>query len=815
MKVHTSEFKNSIKLFGKEIDSKITYIYNGEEIELGGEDLNSVSPHYQGSILKSVMKQLDIDSNVEIPLGTILRYQFGLKTGGGYEYLNFGNFVVYSTEKQEDTGSYKIICYDMLLYAMKPYENMNIAYPITIKDYISTICTHLGLNFANVNDTFANYDKTIDNELYLSSDGTSLDYTFRDVLDELAQATASTICINNDNELEIRYINDTNDTIDEEYLKDINVNFGEKFGPVNTIVLSRSAGSDNIYYPQQLPDNPYEIKISDNQIMNGNNRDEFLPDIYEKLNGLEYYTNDFASPGICYYDLCDRYNVKIGESTYSCIMFNDEINVTQGLEENIYTNLPKETTTDYTKADKTDRKINQTYIMVDKQNQLIQTLIDETVYVSKVKDGIGSVMLENAYSGQLHELSIKGQMSLLYPQNRNNIYGGGTIPREDLLPSNELLPSDLVPYQNGIKYPEDNLYPIGMILLIDEREYPLNFGFLNYINNIVCDEFIYKDGEYKIIRRVGIDENGNKYALENEYIDGYGSVDLQVENESIIRMKYFDNMIYKATYLLDNQYTDVFATKVELNSSITQTSDKISLEVNKKVNEDEIISKINQSAEEVSIEANKINFNGMITANENTKINPDGTLECVNANFSGTINSAIINGGQININANYTEQNPYIYITHPDSTGNEPITTMLWSDGITCANYKTGQEPLIRTEGNGGYAQLRGSQVDAFGFNNVSLEERKKNFELFKNALDIVTQNDIYKYNWKTEKDDHKKHIGFVIGEEYNTPEEVMNDEKTGIDTYAMISVLWQAVKEQQAEIEKLKEEIANGIYES
>lgn len=579
MKTHTTGFKENISLFGKEIDSKITYELNGEIIELGTEDLNSVTPHYEGAILKSVMKQLDIDSNVEIPLETILTYQFGVKVENSYEYISFGNYVVYSIEKQEDTNSYKIICYDKMLYSMKSYESMNITYPITIKNYINAICNHLGLNFKNANETFANYDKTITSELYLDENGDDLGYTFRDVLDELAQVTASTICINeNDDELEIRYINNTKplpkeytevdyiqsdgtqyidtginadyklsidikmtnllptqkhmgtmknnngtyirhhfqtapsnnqgyvsyyvettrydlkqtseiinphiykidvynkkikydneqeieiqrtdfdtqlnywlfwrnrnenlgaqdkgnfriyyckmyvqdvlvrdfipcyrnsdnevgiydlvndtfytnngtgtftygkekyDTIDEEYLKDVNVNFGEKFGPVNTIVLSRSAGADNIYYPSVLPENPYELKISDNQIMNGNDRADYMPDIYNKLNGLEYYINDFSSPGIAYYNLCDRYNVKISNNTYSCVIFNDELIVTQGLEENIYTEMPEQTETDYTKADKTDRKINQTILSVDKQNQKIEAKVS--------KDGI-------------------------------------------------------------------------------------------------------------------------------------------------------------------------------------------------------------------------------------------------------------------------------------------------------------------------------------------------------------------------------------------------------------------------------------------
>lgn len=382
MKTHTSAFKNNIKLLGRELDDLITYTLNNEEIELGGETLNSVTPHYQSTILKSAMKQLDIDSNIDIPIGTEINYQFGVKVRNNevedyrdnYDYIDYGNYIVYSSEKQEDTNSYKIICYDKMLYSMKDYEALPITYPITIKNYLSAICIKIGLTFANSSDTFANYDKEIPNELYLSNDGTPLGYTFRDVLDELAQVTASTICINNNDELEIRYITNTNDTIDEEYLKNINVNFGEQYGPINTIVLSRSGGSDNIYYPTTLPENPIEIKISDNQIMNGNDRSDYLVDIYNVLNGLTYYTNDFASTGICYYDLCDRYNISIGSNTYSCIMLNDEVKRTKGLIENIHTELPEKSVTDYKKSDTTDRKINQAYIIVNKQNQTIEAL---------------------------------------------------------------------------------------------------------------------------------------------------------------------------------------------------------------------------------------------------------------------------------------------------------------------------------------------------------------------------------------------------------------------------------------------------------
>lgn len=389
MKTITSNYKNNVKLFGREIDCKITYGTGNNAVELGAEDLNSTSLHYEGAILKSVMKQLDIDSNLDIPLETEINAQFGIKVGNAYEYINLGNFIVYKSEKQEDMSSYKITCYDKMLYAMKNYENVYYTFPMTIRDYIGQVCNTLNLTFANASDTFANYDQQMSEDMFLDANGEFLGYTFRDVLDQLAEVTASIICINNDDELEIRYITATNDTIDEEYLKDINVKFGEKYGPVNSIVLSRAGESDNVFLQdtQSVSTNGLcEIKIVDNQIMSKNDRDNYLQDILTTLDGLEYYINDFSSTGITYYELGDRYSVSIDNNTYSCVMLNDEINITQGLEELIHTDMPEQSETDYDKSDKTDRRINQAYSIVDKQNQTITNFVSQTTESLQLND---------------------------------------------------------------------------------------------------------------------------------------------------------------------------------------------------------------------------------------------------------------------------------------------------------------------------------------------------------------------------------------------------------------------------------------------
>ncbi len=67
----------------------------------------------------------------------------------------------------------------------------------------------------------------------------------------------------------------------------------------------------------------------------------------------------------------------------------------------------------------------------------------------------------------------------------------------------------------------------------------------------------------------------------------------------------------------------------ELSSKIAQTEKGINVEVNKKVGKNEIISTINQSAEKITISASKINFNGLVTANNYFKILTDGSMETI------------------------------------------------------------------------------------------------------------------------------------------------------------------------------------------
>ena len=67
---------------------------------------------------------------------------------------------------------------------------------------------------------------------------------------------------------------------------------------------------------------------------------------------------------------------------------------------------------------------------------------------------------------------------------------------------------------------------------------------------------------------------------------------------------------------------------------------KMGVEMTYKVNADNVIEAVNMEASDtVKINASAVNINGAISANGNTKINTDGTLEAVNGKFSGQLTS--------------------------------------------------------------------------------------------------------------------------------------------------------------------------------
>ena len=362
-----------------------------------------------------------------------------------------------------------------------------------------------------------------------------------------------------------------------------------------------------MYYPATLPENPCEIKISDNQIMNWNDRDTYMPAIYNVLNGLEYYINDFSSIGITWYELCDRYNVQIGSNTYSCVLLNDEIDITQGLEELIHTDMPEESQTDYSKADKTDRRINQTTLTVDKQNQKISSLITQigdrsqkTTSITQDIDTIAS-RVENitdltrkvtAYTTATLEEVAKGNAPLKLRIFGNNVFGT----------------YESIRFQNGL-YFQDGLYfgaNQGSSLKINNKVYVLGFNDVLRQLGDVYDEYVYdySQGQAYIIRRIELDENDNMVVRENEVIENLSMPDFVFDIDGNNTITLAKNANFEITYMVKNNLTDSFASKVYMKSEINQTARQIQAGVTEQITD--ATGEINENIATLTIKSNAI-----------------------------------------------------------------------------------------------------------------------------------------------------------------------------------------------------------------
>lgn len=606
---------------------------------------------------------------------------------------------------------------------------------------------------------------------------------------------------------------------------------GKSIGPINSIVLARAGESDKIYKKDQNSielNGLCELMIKENQFMNFNDRSDYLQELADKLFGVEYYLNDFVSTGIMYYDLLDMYNVEIFGKTYNCLMLNDEQDITQGLEENIHTDRPEKSETDYKKADTTDRKINQTNFIVDKQNQQIKALVTSNTELNQKTAQL-----------RIDVDKIAGEISDIADVT-TTADGNGTITFENVNESEPILikihpqTNDLIPL-----YLDDNIY-LSNDLYMHDRE----LHFKNTTNNTevvynipsnlyyldgVYDEFVldYENQRCYITHRIE-KVNGVKRLKEIETTEELPYPTIQLtEGDYTITIPYNLTTYIYARLMSKNLYTSQFATKVEVNSKITQTAQDITLstnkklenystttemnsaitvkaneissEVGKKVGNDEIISKINQSAEAVGINANKIE----LTANDVLNLLAGNEINLSSKTIS--IKSNVLNITSDGAIRMYLPNDGYVAIQLTDTQSK--ISSLLTATEFNFGGNFQCSGGVRITDGTG-FLNVKGD-ISCEKLTQTSLAEHKKNFEKMQdNALEVIKNIDIYKYNLKNEKDTDKKHLGFVIGDNYNYSKEVTSIDNTGVDNYSFTSLCCKAIQEQQKQIEKLKKEI-------
>lgn len=484
MRTHTNSFKEEIAKNGRQIDGKIYYYLNydlstendntiltedniqliSEQADMNNKELidseliYSINIIKNGSLLQSLMKQLNVELKYDLKVGTLINAQFGVLVNDEYEYLNFGNYIIYSKEYNANNETWNYVCYDKMLYSMIQYKPLNLNYPCTIREYIKAVADRMGLIFKNANEDFTNYNQPVLKELF---EGQNV--TYRDILDKLSEVTASNILINDNDELELGYPSETSDTINEENLKDVNVNFGESFGPINKVVVTETDGNYEIPAEDtsSIEQNGLtQIDIIDNVFASNGYTEIIVQAILDKIKGLTYSINDFTTTGVCYYDYLDLFNVSIGEKSYKCLLLNNEINVSQGLSETIFTNKNENTSTETNNYKSSIMSSKDVSFKINQQEGKIQSKVEKNGIISAINQSLEEIKI------LAQKISLEGYTTI---NGAFSVDESGNVKIEIEDNAEELTDDGKLTIKNGTN--ENNITSVGMIATGSDEEY--------------------------------------------------------------------------------------------------------------------------------------------------------------------------------------------------------------------------------------------------------------------------------------------------------------------------------------------------------
>ena len=557
--------------------------------ELTIEDKCCDNGKYIGNaVAKKVELQLINKDNLDLA-GQEFELYVGVKLSNGeYEYIPYGNFIVTAYTDTKSNNLFKIEAYDYMtklngyfndiFYDEKNNPNgLKIEYPIKLKAYKEKILTYMGISY--VDQTLPNDNFSIDTAI--NFDG----YTNRNVIAKIAELQGTFARINRENKMEFCLQTQTDEEIPLSSMNN-KQEINNRYGPVNVVSLTmKNVKGENVTLRDDKSIDKYgenTIEIQDNPFVYTEAlREKAIEELYSALDGFSYYPINFNWKARLYTDPSDIikvYDMRNNEWVNSIVM-NQTIKIPVTRQSTLESPALTKTQVANQYISQSKQANTRTEIMVDKQEQKIQSIVseigdreDRTTTITQDLDGVKSnvskfVNLTNEVKGntliQLDDC-VNGNLVELH------IYGNNTV-FDYLFPRNDL-------------YPSDTLYPQGDSRIVvtdkDGNSKIYELGVLDVLrqNGNVRDEYVLEKGKAKVIRRI----NKNGTIKTQEEIEDLGELSIPLnEGTNTIRIQNYDAKLY-AKFVYQNDYTTAFATSVQMDSAITQTAKEINLEVRKK-----------------------------------------------------------------------------------------------------------------------------------------------------------------------------------------------------------------------------------------
>lgn len=383
MKIISNDFRDALRGI-RQLNARVTYISGdtpyilttennyyldtennfdiGTEKGLGdleSDKLYGINPVFDVPLLKTICKSLELESEIDISIGTEINAEIGVLVGNNYEYINFGKYYVKSSIYQLDTQTYKITCYDAMADSMVKYDDDSAFTTLTIGGVLNTICSRMGWTTSITNDTA------------ITDVWRNQQMTYRDILDELCSILGNLYLTDNKELMAIKPLEQTltSETITDEDMKNTSVDIGKQVEITKAMVTQ----SDVTLYEKGTGDNAF--KFNNNHLLMA--QTDLRETACDNIIGLTYYPFDIETIGLLIYDPLDKVSIEHDGGTYTTYILKDDIKYQRGLEERIETTDELSSINGMTYYSQEEKATRDAQIRIDKANAEIELVTSE------------------------------------------------------------------------------------------------------------------------------------------------------------------------------------------------------------------------------------------------------------------------------------------------------------------------------------------------------------------------------------------------------------------------------------------------------
>lgn len=291
------------------------------------------------------------------------------------DYITLGVFHAQAVDVNFEKGTTKITLFDTMRTAEMLWEiGPHTGYPKTVAQLAESLSYNIGCAETEDMTGLPNADEVVESDLWALINRE----TYRDVINEIANVTATTAIIDFENNLKFVPFATPTERLTYANLKKYKMLL--PYGPINSVVLSRQPQNDDIALTddQSIATNGLtEFKIINNEIAD-DDRETFIQPIFNAMDGISFNGVELETEGHGWYEIGDTlYVAETDTSTPITIVVTDYTLTFDGggFKEIIKCTTPDMSTTDYTTVGGIKKSIYNTEIKTDRQQQEITSMV--------------------------------------------------------------------------------------------------------------------------------------------------------------------------------------------------------------------------------------------------------------------------------------------------------------------------------------------------------------------------------------------------------------------------------------------------------